>query len=523
MSRIQQTLSAALKWSARHTMILLAVCLALAVGLRAWGLDYGLPFIYHPDESVAVVKAQLMLKTGDFNPHFFHWPSLLFYLNAGVYSLHYLVGRLLGVFQTIGDIPAPIMLAMGTGRMPMPSIWLISRAISLIFGVGVVVLAFLSGKALTGNTAVGLLAALFTAISPTNIANSRLITPDMPATFFIFLTFYASVKVWQTGQRRYYILTGIAVGLAMSAKYNAALILVAFALAHFWRYGLKGVKKSDFYLTLLLGAAVFLLTSPYVILDHATFLTDLQFDKQHYSTGHPGMEGDTLNWYLTYLWQIEGIVFILAFVEMIRGFVMRSKATVLTAVFPAVYFLFISSFVVRNARTLLPALPFFALLAAMLIVWAFAAIRAQKPSGKRTWLAVGAVLIVLAAIVPPLRQTVQNTVKLTAVDSRETARIWIADELPHGSTVAIEAYSPYLEPDDFTTTYINYLKDYPPDWYRENGFDYLIFSEGSYGRFFREPEKYKNDVAAYEALWGQLRLERLFADGDYEVRIYAVP
>ncbi len=67
--------------------ILIAI-VTLGLGLRLWGIGFGLPYLYHPDEGVPVSIALRILHTGDFNPHFFHWSSLLFYANAFVYWVY---------------------------------------------------------------------------------------------------------------------------------------------------------------------------------------------------------------------------------------------------------------------------------------------------------------------------------------------------------------------------------------------------------------------------------------------------
>lgn len=206
--------------SQRRPLLLLLGCIILAVCLRGWGLNFGLPYVYHPDESTVIIKAQAMLKTGDLNPHFFNWPSLLIYLNALVHGLHFLLGKLLGIFQSTADIPSPVMLGMAVGYMPMPSIWLASRVLTMSLGVGAVILTFLNGRSLTGKVAVGFIAALLTAVSPTIVTNNRFIAPDTYALFFLMLAFYGAVQVYQTGQTRYYLLSGIAIGLAGAAKYN---------------------------------------------------------------------------------------------------------------------------------------------------------------------------------------------------------------------------------------------------------------------------------------------------------------
>src|ERR1044071_7257504 len=53
--------------------------LAVALALRLYGLRYGLPAVYNPDE-VAIMSRALAFAKGDLNPHNFLYPSLYFYV-----------------------------------------------------------------------------------------------------------------------------------------------------------------------------------------------------------------------------------------------------------------------------------------------------------------------------------------------------------------------------------------------------------------------------------------------------------
>jgi len=463
-----------------------------------------------------------MFKTGDLNPRFFHWPSLIFYINAFAYIPYYLTGKLLGVFHSRADIPGPMMLAMGVGKSPMPTTWLLGRMLSVIFGSAAVALTSLIGRRLTNDTAVGLLAGLMMAISPTNVANSRFITPDIFTTFFTLLSFWGCVQIFTRGKPWHYVIAGLGVGLTASTKYNGVLIVLPLVLAHFLRLGLKGVKERHLYLIPLVSLIAFLATTPFALLDYRTFTADLQFDARHYSDGHAGMEGNTLGWYLTYLWQVEGPVALLAALEILRGIYTRSKQTALLCVFPVVYFAFISSFLVRNDRTLLPLIPFLLLLASSLLVSVFRKAYAQ-PSNVRKVLAVTVWGLVLAvSLTLPILRTVKGAIRLTTVDSRETARIWIASNLSRGVRIAIESYAPYVDPQYFSVHGFNGLADHTPEWYIDNGFDYLVFSQGAFGRFYQDLARYSNRISQYEDLFSAFDMVRTFTDGEYEVRIYRV-
>ncbi len=64
--------------------------------------------------------------------------------------------------------------------------------------------------------------------------------------------------------------------------------------------------------------------------------------------------------------------------------------------------------------------------------------------------------------------------------------------------------------------------DHKPEWYIDQGFDYLVFSEGMYGRFYREPERYRSEISQYESLFSRFDLVKVFNDGGYEIRVYKI-
>ncbi len=507
----------------RSRIALLALVLLGALLVRWWGLDYDLPYIYHPDEPLLIVTSQNMLKTGDLNPQHFYWPSLPIYINLLAYIPYYLVGKLLGVFHTPGDILAPVQLAMGVVHSPMPTTVLLGRLVTVGFGVGNVLLTFLLGRQLTGRSSVGLLAASMVAVSSTNVGHSRWITVDTFATFFVLAAALAAVLVFQQGKTWHYIAAGASVGLAASCKYNAVLAVVLLLAAHFLRHGWRGFKEGKLFLALATSGLAFALTTPFAVLDFAKFSADVRFDSQHYATGHAGMEGDALQWYLGYLWRTTGPICVIAALEVVRGFVSRSKGTMPLSAFSLAYLGFISGHVVRNERTILPMTPILFVLASAWLIHFYG--QTARLNSRRVRIASLGVLSILSfvSLGIPAYQTVAHGIRLSTTDSRETARIWIENNLPPGAKIAIESYAPFVDPTRFSVQGFVRLIDHPPEWYTTQGFEYLVFGEGMYGRFYREPDRYRTEVSQYDTFFHQLELIRLFTDGGYEVRIHRVP
>src|SRR6202023_58389 len=63
----------------------------VAAGLRLWGINFGLPALYRPDEDVTVGRAMGVFH-GILDPHFADWPHLYFYVAAAWLAPFRLIG-----------------------------------------------------------------------------------------------------------------------------------------------------------------------------------------------------------------------------------------------------------------------------------------------------------------------------------------------------------------------------------------------------------------------------------------------
>jgi len=491
------------------TWILVGI-LILAFVLRVSGVTFGLPYLYHPDEVNKIGAAQQIFKTGNLNPHYFKKPAFIIYLNAAAYVPYYLIGKTAGIFETRQDLPAPQRLAIGTEKISMPSIVLLGRMLTVLFGIAAVFLVFLIGKMIISESG-GLLAALIMAVSPTSVKLSRFITPDTFVVFFILLTIYASLQIFEKGQTKYYVLAGIASGLAVASKYNGLLIIIVPILAHFLR-NKKALADYRVYLIIAITILTFFIINPYAVIENEKFTNTVISETKHYSKGHPGMEGNSIPWYFQYTFKYETLAFLGIF-GLFYGF--RQKKSIILMIFPIVYFIIISSVTVRNDRTLFPILPILFLYASAVTILFY------KKSARKTtrFIVLGLIVLFLSF---SLYHAIHEAVKITRIDSRKTAPVWIEQNLPPGSKMAIEAYGPYVEQDNFTLVGIWRIIDKSPQWYAEREFDYVIFGEAMFGRFFKDPERYPRQVEKYNEFFEEFELTKQFNDGDYEIRIYKV-
>lgn len=245
--------------------------LLLGVALRLWGIGYGLPASFIPDESVIVNKAAAM-GGGDLNPHFFGYPTFFIYITAFFYGLLFILGRLTGLIASVQDFQAVFFT-------DPTAFFLTVRGISVLFGAASIWLVWKLAKHLYSELA-GILAALLLCVCFAHVQDSRFAFINIPLSFWTTLTLffmcritYASRKLW-----KYYAWAGVFFGLAFSTKYTAVYLVIPFAAAHFIRLGpsalnkaaLPGHLKLAFSLSLA-GLALFA-TSPFVFLDYGTFM-----------------------------------------------------------------------------------------------------------------------------------------------------------------------------------------------------------------------------------------------------------
>ena len=508
--------------ASRTERTLLAAILLIALALRVWAIDFGLPYLYHPDEPSKIEIAQNIVKTGDLNPHYFKKPTLLIYANALLYLPYYAVGKARGEFHSMADIPPPERLNMGVGHIGAPGAVVLGRTLTAIVGVLGVLLTWVLGRRLFGRPEPALIAALATAVSPVNVIQSHFIEVNaFLGTAVLGVAWYA-LRIYDYGTRRDYLLAGFLTGVAVSCKYPGAVIAVMPVAAHWLRSGRRLKPLGYLVQSFILMPVGFFLFTPFAIFDPVHFLLGAGSEAYHYASGHSGYEGMAPLWYLEYAVGSEGPLSVLAVVGLVWAVLRRLDRIVLMGVFVVAYYGFVSCFEVRNSRTLLPITPFLFLLGSWLFIELVDRFRVSAPSRRRTLAAAGLALLLLVSIGVPLKETIAYDAQLGRVDSRETARVWIEQNIPHGSRIVIEPYSPFVRPDEFQVDTTLRMTNHPPQWYVIKGYQYLVFSEGMYERFFDDPKRYPQEVAEYQALFDRFPLVKKFEDGGYEVRIHEV-
>src|SRR4029450_2398357 len=175
----------------------------VAAALRIFPVWFGLPYLYaRPDEAESISRASGIL-AGDLNPHFFHWPSLTFYLFAAA------LGTVSGIRSLAGIEPSlPVDVALIT-----------ARTLVAIAGALTVLPLFRLGRRMAGETA-GLLAAGVLAVVPLHVRDSHFAMTAVLMTLLLTMCLAGLVAACDTargasagGAHRQFALTGLLGGL----------------------------------------------------------------------------------------------------------------------------------------------------------------------------------------------------------------------------------------------------------------------------------------------------------------------
>ncbi|HEX3630713.1 MAG TPA: phospholipid carrier-dependent glycosyltransferase [Candidatus Dormibacteraeota bacterium] len=405
--RISSAVSPRRLWAAAFLLF----CVAL--GLRLWGINFGLPALYRPDEDVTVGRAMGILH-GSFDPHFADWPHLYFNLSAAWLG----IGRLLGI---VSD--------QASGYLGI-------RILDAVLGSLTVVLLFEFGRRAYGLLA-GLLAASALAFAFLHLRDSHFATLDIPLTLATTGGLYVAYRTISERGRRPLLLNGILLGIAASLKYNGALVFSGMAAAQVLRARLQETALirllGRLALIGVIGLATLIVTSPFLLLDPAVTQHGVGYIFQHLAKATaPAIGWVELSRALWY--GIDPALAVLGVIGIAYAAWRREPADLIVLTFVVAYFLVIGagrSVFFRYADPLIPPL-------LLLGGRALAALVGATTGTRQRWLALAGAIAIVAG--PSLAHDVQYDLLIQQTDTRTLAYNWLADHVPPGSRAAV----PYM-------------------------------------------------------------------------------
>ena len=511
----------------------LAVVVAGALVLRLQSVTSGLPYAFiSPDEATVVPKA-VEVASGQLNPMFFYYPSLFFYVLAAAY---WLVSPFWALFH--GELLVrPGVLAVDAGAL-----YLIGRLVVVAFGAAAVWLVYRLGRDAYG-AAAGLLAAAFLAVAPLHVEYSHLAVTDVPAVTLGLLGLFLLHEAVQGRGLRRLTAGAVALGLAVSTKYNLGMLVLPATVAALYagrpavaaavaagRPALRAWARLLALRLYLPLALAFVLASPFIVLDLPRFIAE--FSRQHaiVQRGWLGFEHvDNGYWYnlnVNLVGALGLVLLGLAVAGLAWALWRRTPLDLMLAPTVVVYFAYVSSWRELADRYMLPIVPLLLLLAARLCV----ALWDVRPAWRKA-LVPGVAALVALAVALPLVDSVARNRALGEPDVRERAKLWVERTIDADTRIATETSGPPLvartdlpsyRAEGLRPAYYRLRRLELPlpgghhtqhsiRWLREHRVEYVILSSAVYERVLAAPDEYPRLVAFYAALERRGDLVKIFS------------
>jgi hypothetical protein len=461
------------------------VVLAGALGLRLWGIGFGLPDLYHPDEPAYVLQA-LAVGRGLPNGLTFANPPLYKYMLLGEYAVDFGVRRLAGSTRSAQDF-------VDQFRGDPSTLYLIARATSAVFGALTSLAAFALGASTRGQRA-GLIAAGLTAVTYLLARDSHFGVNDALVTLLLTVGLVFCVRIARDGRRRDYLIAGALAGLAFAAKYQGIALLIPLMVGHLTHRSPR--RSLDLAAALGALAVAAVATFPSLLSETGRVLQDIYVHLYLEAVG--GYDGlDPAGGYAFYARALVlGLgwpLLIAALVGVVIGIWRRDRLSLVIASLPLTLLLVLGAQQLYFARFLLPALPALIVEAAL----ALDALVAIRP-------AIGVVLALLVGA-PTLADAVRFDALLSREDTRTLAREWISANVPNQATVAVDSapLGPSLPATGATDVLVANdwsLFDLSPPDYQARGVEYLVVSSFTSEVRLVDPARDARRVAFYGAL-----------------------
>ena len=460
-------------------LLLLLVLLSLVV--RLVGLDFEVSGRYYRDEGIYYEAAQ-RINEGKLLPESFIYGHLPYYLQAILLWIQALfpqaIRRLLSLFYEVGN--------------EIDVSWLLLRGLSAMFGALTTIPVFSVARRIAGRWA-GALGGLLIVFSPIYNEITHLIISDVPSAFFATMTVMFVARLLDGETLSDYLWAGACAGMAAASKYPAGIVAVAIvAIWVYWRIRTRRFSW-DLVWSGLVSVAVLLAAMP-AFWAHAGAAfsgqgKDLLFGVRQYAKG--GWIGvkpqSNALWYGGNLVQSFGWPAVILGLAGVFSLARQERRRWLwMAVYPLAFLVLMSSMSMVVKRNLLPAMPAIAaLLGAGLMGWS-----TRLPTGMRgPWRGWPMVALSLISLALPVYRTVLQEVSLVRPSTRDLAAWWINSNLPRGTGIIQESYTPHIHYKRFQRANSRFAARFTLEQLREPQWDFVLLADSAYRRFLK-PENW---------------------------------
>ncbi len=459
----------------RHLLWALAVAAVIA---SFAGIDHEASIRFNGDERTYVGHAR-QINQGHWVRDSFIYPHLLYNLSALT-----LWGRSLFTPAVDGVIAA----IWGSGGEE-ETVWILLHGLTALFGMATPVLTFMLGRRLA-NARAGLVGGFLALASPLILETNHLLLCDVPAAFFVLATLVVVARLVDEERWSTYLVAGALAGLAAGSKWPAGLVALAIALVWLrwrvlgwrrreavrrWQWGLFGAAGTA--IATLLASTPSLMVIPEKALYGEK---DLFFGVRLYANrswagiakeSNAAYYGQLLLESFGWFALVAGAIGLLLLARGRRGRVM------LVGAYPLLQLGLALSMSIAVKRTLHP------ILAALAALLGIGLIRLFDLAWSRGWLwRLTAGLGLTATLLVPAVAGTLEVVSLATPTTRDACVTWIAANVPKGTRILREHYTPRIE-DPWDSEQRRFAVRWSPEELADPHNDYLLVAGPAYSRF----------------------------------------
>lgn len=524
---------------------------------------YGLHNAENTDEYNEVFEA-LRIASGHLNIN--RWLKKGYQtLLAIEYGGYYIFGWIAGAFKNPMHFASTIVA-------DMTPLFLIGRVTTATLGTLSIIITYLLGKKMF-NKKVGFIGACFFSVIPMHIWCSHLVNTDVPMTFFSLLALLFIWSIASNGRVSMYALAGLFIAIAINCKMLAVSLVVPFFISHFihWKENEKGLIKliisKEIAYTFLFFMLGFVISNPAIIIGLPEFINDFFYRVDLYKNYDtfsivPYSQNAYYDYYIMLKNNEYGLpLFLVTIFGLFYSLANRKKADYI--LFPLCISLFLlianTNFLVQNRYMMLLVAPSL-ILSARFLVDIIEKIKIRK-------ILKNAILIIacVICIIFPTYNSVKYVISLAEDNTSKISKVWIEENIPAGSKILLDAgktmitFGPRLNQsperiiklmekvrslnrgetydsihvrmvDSYSAIYFELLVKSNPkitydiistvlgtqvesiDYYRKNGFDYIITNSDVTWRLNQLlwRRKYPKSVTFYESLDKNFKLIKTF-------------
>lgn len=452
--------------------------LVLALFLRLYGIDWGLPtrldpnYSYHPDEALLLRMSKWLAYGTRFEKEFIYGGTFYFVILRTSMYFSEIFGEFIGGFNALANA----ILA--------------ARYLQVFIALLTVLLVYECGRLLYDRTT-GLVAALVLALMPAHIVATQTVRPDAISAFLVVLIVFLAAKLLRAepaGHRRLLVYSGIAIGAAAAFR----LPLISFGLLPVIAYVVARQRTNDYqflrlvfdWATLWFAVTIvstYIVLSPHTLMYPESFIAGIKLTIKYETDVFTDALGRGPVFF-QYAWRLISQalgypVYFLTLGGMVYALVRRCTEDMIVLIGIGLYFIMLSSITWTLVRYTLPMLPLLALLGGVAGMRIFDQVRHVYARRIIYFVAVLLLAWTLAADLALLHV-------VSSKNTRDLSSEWITHNIPHDKSILVvkkywedDFFNPAVPP-QHTVSFVPLAEGSDSrDLFGKKIFDYLVLHE----------------------------------------------